>query len=509
MSTVSEIVAEELKGLGVEHFFLFTGGDHELWVAFEEHGIQQVLARSEDAAVYMADAYARVSHHPGFVYGQYGPGAGNVAGSLPEPLWAGSPVVAMASAMRRHHRHRLEYQELDQITLFLGVTKWQAEASVPSQIPHVIRAGVIHALEGTPGPVYVGIPNDLTGADYDGDDPARKTHGRTGSLTYPLFRPHPDPKDVEQALRILSEADRPLILAGKGVHASGAAKQLTQVARMLRLPVITSLSGKGSIPEDDLLAVGITGRYSHKYANQCLKEADVLLAVGSGLGGLVTDSYRLIGPQCRIVQVDLSPAAIGHNFDIELGIQADASTFLEALLECARDAGLQAAAAVSPIMESAWHRTIAERRSAWQKTFEELAASRVSPMAPEAMVRVMQEELPQDAVLLADTGYAAAWAGVLYQVRQPGQSFLRSDGSLGWAFPASLGAALASPARRVFTLIGDGGFGYHVGELETAVRLGLPVTVIVMNNGSLAFEHELMSRGVEIRSRGGTLPPLR
>ncbi len=189
MATCAEGVAEELVRLGVRHFFLFTGGDHALWVAFKRAGIRQILARSENAAVYMADAYARVTHAPAFVYGQYGPGAANVVAGLAEPWWSSSPVVVLASAMRRQHRYRFEYQDLDQPLLFAAVTKWQAEASIPEQVPHLIRAGALRAVTGNPGPVYIGVPNDLPGVSLDvpgGASPGSRT---SQPLRVPVHRP--------------------------------------------------------------------------------------------------------------------------------------------------------------------------------------------------------------------------------------------------------------------------------------------------------------------------------
>lgn len=488
MVTCADVIAAELKAMGVRHFFLFTGGDHALWVSFKRAGIAQILARSEDAAVYMADAYARVTRGPAFVYGQYGPGAANIAGSLAEPLWSLSPVVVLASAMRRSHRYRSEYQELDQPLLFAAVTKWQAEAALPEQIPHLLRAGVIRSLEGVPGPVYVGIPNDLTGAEYQGAASSAITHGRTGVLGYPLYRPRASAGEIRDALRILSAAERPMILAGRGVHISEAHHELVRVAEALGAPVVTSLSGKGAVGEGEPYAAGVVGRYSRKYANQSMLQADALLAVGTGLGGLVTDSYRLIADTCRVIHVDVSAQQIGHNFQIALGIQADAKVFLEDLA-----AQIEESDALRAREEARrhWFAENVQRKDAWTEQFLKVSAKDGRPMAPEAVVRVLQEEAPEDALVLADTGYAAAWVGALYEVRQPGQGFLRSDGSLGWAVPAAFGAQIAQPSRPVISVTGDGGFGYHVGELETAVRLGLPSILVVLNNSSLAFEYHI------------------
>lgn len=472
----------ELQALGVEHFFLMTGRDNQLWIALESVGIRQILARSEATAVYMADAYARLTGRPTFVYGAYGPGASNVAGSMAEPFWSGSPIVALTSAMRRADRMRSEYQELDQPAMFTSVTKWATEASVPTHVPRLVREAARHALSGAPGPVYLGIPNDLFEmgiADYRGPsllDAPREL---------PLTRPGPTEADAEAVVRALTTADRPIILAGNGIHQSGAHEALCRVAERLGIPVVTSNSGKGSIAETHDLALGSVGRYSRNYANAALRDADIILAVGTQLGGMVTDSYRLISPETHLIHVTIDAEVIGQNYPPHLGLVADARTFLEAVLEAADRLDYPLVAG------SAYVSRLTDERAAWRERRAALAArdgSDGEPMRPEAVMAAVEAHMADDAILVADTGYAAAWAGALAEVRVAGRQFLRADGSLGWAFPASLGAQLAAPDRQVICITGDGGFGYHVGDLETAVRLGLPVVVIILNNGTLAFE---------------------
>ncbi len=487
MTTCAEAVADELVRLGVRYFFLLTGGDHALWVAFKRAGVSQILARSENAAVYMADGYARVTQAPGFVYGQYGPGAANVVAGLAEPWWSSSPVVVLASAMRRQHRYRFEYQELDQPLLFAAVTKWQAEASIPEQVPYLIRAGVLRALAGNPGPVYIGVPNDLPGISLNVQSAGLSAQKIAQPLRFPIHRPRAPSHIVTDAARLLADARRPIILVGNGVHASGAYKELVGLAERLNVPVITSLSGKGAIAEHHRLAVGVAGRYSRNYANRCLKSADLVLAIGSRLGGLVTDSYTLIPPDCRFIHVDIDPVAIGHNFPTEVGVHADARAWLEDLPSALESVDLEKHRAE----RDQWCTQVASEKEAWWRRFLERAKRDASPIAPEALLKVLQEVISPDALVLADTGYAAAWVGALYEVRAPGRGFIRSDGSLGWALPAALGAKLAAPDRPVVAVTGDGGFGYHVGELETAVRLQLPIVVVILNNRSLAFEYHI------------------
>ena len=487
-TTTATAVALELKALGVEHLFLMTGRDNKLWIALEAAGIRHILARSEAAAVYMADAYARLLGRPTFVYGAYGPGAANVAGAMAEPFWSGSPVVAMTSAMRRADRSRKEYQELDQPALFASVTKWGIEASVPTQVPRLVREAARHALGGTPGPVYLGIPGDLFEidiADY------REPVALDRPMELPLWRPAPSDADAEAVVRALMSARRPIILAGSGIHQSGAHVALRQVAERLGVPVATSSSGKGSIAETHDLALGSVGRYSRNYANAAVRDADVVLAVGTQLGGLVTDSYKLISPDALLIHVSVDPDVIGLNFPTHLGLVADAGAFLDAILAASERLEAQPSAASAMHLED-----LARERAAWRERRAGLAAhdgNGGGPMRPEALLAVLEDQLARDAVLVADTGYAAAWAGALAEIKEAGRHYLRADGSLGWAFPAALGAQLAAPDRQVVCVIGDGGFGYHIGDLETALRLQLPVVVIVLNNQTLAFEEHVQN----------------
>ncbi len=485
MSTAAAI-AHELAAIGVEHFFLMTGRDNKLWIAMEELGIQQVLARSEASAVYMADAYARLKGRPTFVYGAYGPGAANVAGALAEPYWSGSPVVALTSTMRRTERFRKEYQELDQPPLFQSVTKWGVEASLPAHTPRLVREAARQAISGAPGPVYLGIPNDLFEAELtDHRLPATDE----APMETPLSRPAPNAADLEAAVLALISAERPIIVAGNGIHQSGAHTALRLAAERFGIPVATSNSGKGSIAETHDLAIGSVGRYSRKYANAALREADLVLAIGTSLGGMVTDSYKLIGADTRLLHVNVDPGVLGLNYPTELGIVADARMFLELLVDTAD----RMEAMPSPTAAVHMAKLVLDR-DAWRDVRAELSTRDGvdgSPMRPEAIIASLAAELASDAILVADTGYSAAWAGALSETREAGRNFVRADGSLGWAFPAALGAQLAEPDKQVVCITGDGGFGYHIGDIETAIRMQLPVIVIILNNQTLAFEEHV------------------
>ena len=495
--TVARAVALELRALGIGHLFLMTGRDNALWIALESVGVRQVLARSEGAAVYMADAYARILGRPSLAYGAYGPGAANVAGALAEPFWSSSPVVALVSAMRRTERFRKEYQELDQVPLFASVTKWGAEASDARHVLRLVRQAVRRALSGTPGPVYLGIPGDIFEeelADYR--EPAERE-----LMELPLVRPAPSPADADAVVQTLARASRPVILAGTGVHHSGAYDCLQALAERLGIPVATSSGGKGSIAETHDLALGTVGRYSRSYANEAVRNADVLLAIGTQLGGLVTDSYKLIGPDTHLIHVTLDPEVIGLNFEPRQGIVADARAFLEAVLAAVERRDARASAGAAQNLDA-----LREARWAWQERRASLASrdgSDGGPMRPEAAMAAIDEMTAHDAILVADTGYAAAWGGALAEMKLAGRQFIRADGSLGWAFPAALGAQFAAPDRQVVCVTGDGGIAYHLPDIETALRHQLPVIVVVLNNGTLAFEAH-----VQTHLYGHLVPPV-
>jgi thiamine pyrophosphate-dependent acetolactate synthase large subunit-like protein len=342
-------------------------------------------------------------------------------------------------------------------------------------------------------------------------------------------------------------AERPVLLVGNGIHQSKAYDALQQFAERLAIPIVTSVAGKGAIADSHPLAIGTAGRYSRRYANEAVASADLILAVGTGLGGMVTDSFKLIAAGCRLIHVALDPDVIGQNFPTDIGIVADARAFFEAALDAtvvlpgsasaadrtngrghpssdhpaangngrshnghrrnghesngrsmvARTGSDAATGADSQAIPAAarahraWLQLLTAHRRAWHDKRIELASQDGTdgrPMRPESMMAALNELLDDDAIVCADTGYSSAWAGGLLELRRAGRGFFRADGSLGWSFAGGLGAQMAAPNQQVVSIIGDGGFGYQLADIETAVRLGLPTVTVILNNGTLAFE---------------------
>jgi acetolactate synthase-1/2/3 large subunit len=486
--SVAEIVCRTLAAYGTEYFFCLTGGDHALWIALDDAGIEVVLCRSEHAAVYAADGYARASGKPGFVYGQYGPGVANVVAGLADPYWASSPVVSLTTSMRTGSLGRYEYQELDQLPLHGPVTAWSRTAIRADQAAPFLRTAIRVATSTPAKPVHLEIPADVLRSDLPEGEPGSEVYSEPDFGRVPALRMAPDPAGVDRALQALSTATRPVILAGTGVVLSEAWDELRQLAEVAQLPVVTSLGGKGSIDETHPLSVGLIGRYSRKVANDVVREADLLLAVGSRLGGMVTDGWKVPTQGTRIVHIDADPTVMGTTYREEVSLVGDAKLSLQALVAALRSRPGEPAAAG----HADWTRQVAARVDAWRQRAQAMADSaawKPGAIHPATVIAALREALAPTDILVTDTGYMGAWAGALYPVTAPGRHFFRAAGSLGWSMPASMGAALANPDRRVACVIGDGGVGYHLMELETALRCGIDVTVVVLDNRSLAFEY--------------------
>ena len=473
-SIVSDAIAGVLKDFGTEYFFLLTGGDQPLWIALQRAGIRMVLARSEFSAVYMADGYARASGKPGITYGQAGPGAANVAAALADPFWAQSPVVALTGATATAVAYRGEYQALEQMPLFAPVTRWSGLATSPEQVPNLLALAVTQAMSGPGGPTHLDVPRDFFGREV-----AVRPQSAAGMAA--ASPAHPDPAGIEEIMGRLAAASRPAILAGEGVVRAEATALLQAFAEAMQLPVATTMGGKTSLPGDHPLNVGVVGRYSAKVANKVLSESDCVLVVGSRLGGLATNGYTIPDRTATVLQIDIDPAVFDLTYPASVRLVADARLALDELLEQATGRCLSSDA-------TAWTQAVGQRVGAWREgvsaaTRKAASNTALSPLQVLAVLARHNQEI----TVVADTGYMAAWTGVLYPTTRPG-SYFRATGSLGWALPASLGVQLAR-REKVVCVTGDGGLGYHLTEIETAARLQLPVVVVVLNNRCLAFEY--------------------
>jgi acetolactate synthase-1/2/3 large subunit len=460
---------------------MVTGGDQELWIALRDAEIDMVLGRSERASACMADAYARLTERPAFTYGQWGPGAAVLVGGIVDAFWASTPVIAITSASSTRTRFKSGYQEIHQWPLFEPVCKLNVEVPAASRLADVLRTAYRTAVSGNPGPVHIDVTSAILAEDAGDVD----IYAEAEFTTVPPFRPQPDTIAVERAVELLQRARRPIIFAGAGVLRSHAWDELVGLAEDLRIPVATTMGGKGAIAETHPLAIGVAGTYSRRSANELVGVADVVLAVGCALGSLSTDGYSIFAPDVAIVHADIDPTVLGMSYKEAVSMQADAGAAL---------AAFRAASVGAPSRDGAeaWAADVASRTGKWRESVAAAElAGRDGAIAPAAVMRQVNSAVAPTDVVVADTGYMGAWGGALFEVKQAGLNFIRTGGSLGWALPACLGAQIARPDDRAVAIIGDGGIGYHIGDMETAVRRRLPVVVVLLNNRSLAYEYHI------------------
>jgi acetolactate synthase I/II/III large subunit len=483
------LLASLLAEHGVRHVFGVPGGQTlALYDAIldREPGMQHVLVRDERSAAYAADGYARVTGRAGVCDATVGPGAAKLPSGLGEALGASVPVVALVSELPARlapHRYRsAASQALDQAALLAAVTKWHATVPDAATLPALVRQAFREATSGRPGPVALFLPQDVL--DGPAPDYLALPPSRFGS--FPAFRPWPDPDDVAAAAAVLRTAERPFILAGGGVLHSGADAELTALAAALSAAVGTTLSGKGAIAEDHPLSVGVTGSMGTAAAAAALAEADVVLLAGTKAGSGPTFGWTLPAAGQVIVQLDLDPAELGRAFPVAAAVLADARAGLGSLRTALAGPAGQTGAEPG---RAAWRARIAELAAAWRSDRDAERASDAVPIAPQRVLAEIEAVLGGDDILICDASLASGWGGVYLEQRRSGRQVLcpRGQAGLGYALPAAIGVATARPGGRTVVLAGDGAMGYAAGELATVAELGLPVTVIVLNNRSLGW----------------------
>jgi acetolactate synthase-1/2/3 large subunit len=470
----AQALAEMLAGYGVTHLFMVPAVLRRTMAELERRtSIRRIHCHGEKAAAYMADGYARASGKPGICAAQV-IGALNLAAGLRDAYLAHAPVIALTGGRDPATKFRKVYQEIDDLPAFEPVTKWNATVDDVARFPDMLRQAFRVAVSGAPGPVHLQFRGNEGQIDIEEAEMAPAVEPRFASA--PPFRPAPDDASVRAVLAALEGAARPVIIAGGGVRASGAGAELAALAERLNIPVATSLNGKDSIPGAHPLSVGVVGTYSRESANRVVKEADLVCFVGSETGGMTTDFWKVPPIGTPAVQIDIDPEALGRNYPLQAAVLGDAKIAL------ARMAALTNAE--SAPRRAAWVGRAQALAAEWRAKYAPMLASDAVPLRPERLCAELTRHMPDDALVVVDTGHAGMWMGGMFDLRSPRQDYIRSAGHLGWAFPAGLGAKCAAPERPVLVFTGDAGFWYHIAEIETAVRWGIKTVVLVNNNGS-------------------------
>ena len=476
MMTGGRFIAETLHGYGVTHVFFVPVIIQRAMLEMEKLGIKRILTHGEKAAAYMADGYARASHKPGICAAQ-NVGAANLAAGLQDPFLAGSPVLAITGRKPRISQHRNSYQEVDHLRPFSAVTKYSVPVDTAEQLPFLLRQALREATSGAPGPVHLDLEGTSGNVVMEGEADLEVIIEKNFTRV-PAYRPEPEAEMVRAAAQALSAAQRPVIVAGGGVTASGAQQEVVQLAEMMSIPVATSLNAKTAIPDGHPLSVGVCGSYSRTCANRLVSEADLVLYIGSHTGSQVTNEWTVPSLDTPVIQIDIDPSELGRSYPAKATLQGDARACLRRLMEVLEPLG--------PRTE--WVNRAQELVAEWREGVSEVANSDGSPIRPERLCKELTDYLPSDAVLVSDTGHSGIWTGTMIDLKEQTQQYIRCAGSLGWGFPGALGAKCALPDRPVICFTGDGGFWYHMSELETALRYGINAVIVVNNNHSLNQE---------------------
>jgi acetolactate synthase I/II/III large subunit len=480
--TGSRLLAEMLKGYGVTHVFFVPTILMDALAEMDSLGIQKILTHGEKAAAYMADGYARAKNAPGVCMAQQ-IGASNLAAGLRDPYMAGSPVIAITGGPATASRYRGAYQEVEDFTQFDSVTKLSMRVDDLARFSDLVRQAFRAATSGAPGPVHLRLLGSH-GQGVEGEGELQPlAEPQFSSL--PPFRPAPEMERCRQAVEMLSKAQKPIIVAGGGVVVSGAQAELVELAEKLQLPVATSLTAKGAIPDNHPLSVGVCGTYSRACANQAVAEADLVFFVGSHAGGQVTTVWRIPAPGTRVIQLDIDAQQLGRNYPNAVSLLGDAKVGLRQMIDAAQRR--------NPDSSKAWAGRVQQLVSEWRAKAESMMKSDAVPMRPERICREVTQALPANGVVVSDTGHAGMWTGQMIDLTKPGQRYIRCEGSLGWGLPGAMGVKCALPDRPVLCFTGDGGIYYHLTELETAARHGINLVVLINNNSSLNQEIPLVS----------------
>ncbi|MDH3714748.1 MAG: thiamine pyrophosphate-binding protein [Gammaproteobacteria bacterium] len=444
-------------------------------------GLRHNLINDERCAVFAADAYAKVSGRVGLADATLGPGATNLVTGLVEALNAGSPLVAIIGDAHREHAGKNMTQETQQMEILRPAVKDILRIESVQRIPEIMRRAFAVATSGRPGPVVVDVPEDVAHGThgFDGEefaiDPAHEAA--------PALRCRPDAESILAAAQLLTVAERPVILSGGGVHISGAAAALTDFAEAYSIPVAHTLTGKGGVACTSPLNAGLFGRYD-RIANRLIEESDCLLNVGCKLGEIATKRYTVPEPGKTLIHLDIVAEEMGRTYTPAIKLWGDARAGIEDLAAAMADT-----AAEQRTRRATYAAEIPLRMQAWRESVSARLNSEDTPVHMARLLTEINRLLPAAGILVADGGFAAHWSGLLFDTRTPGRSFVPDRGlaSIGYGLPGAMGVKLARPDAPVVALTGDGGFNMVLGELETARRMELAVTIVVVNNAASGY----------------------
>jgi len=476
--TGARMVVEALKREGVEIVFGYPGGAiidvyDELYKTPEIH---HVLVRHEQGAAHAADGYARSTGKVGVAIATSGPGATNTVTGIATAYMDSIPIVVITGQVPTKLIGNDAFQEVDITGITRPITKHNFLVKRIEDLPRILKAAFYIARTGRPGPVLIDLPKDVQQAKGEFNYP-EEIHLRSYNPTY-----EPHIKQIEKAYLLLEKAERPVFLVGGGVISSGAASEVRELAERLNLPVTMTLMGLGGFPGDHDQSLGMLGMHGTYYANMAVANCDVLLAVGARFDDRVTGKVDAFAPHAKIIHIDIDPSSIQKNVKVDVPIVADCKRALTRLLEVIKEVGKP---------KKYWKERFKdwwEQIEIWRRRYPLTYKEDPNYIKPQFVIEKLYELTKGEAIICTEVGQNQMWTAQYYKFKYP-RTLISSGGlgTMGFGFPASIGAQMGNPGKLVIDIAGDGSIQMNIQELATAMDQKLPIKIIILNNGYLGM----------------------
>ena len=473
-----EAIIESLKNMGVKTIFGYPGGQTiPFYDMLYDADIDHILVRHEQAAAHAADGYARASGKVGVCLATSGPGATNLVTGIGTAYMDSSPIVAITGQVPTHLIGNDAFQEADIIGITMPIVKHSYQPKNPDLIPSMIKSSFEIASSGRPGPVLIDVPKEVQEGELTKfDDSLIETPGYNPTVKGNI-------KQIKKARDLIKQAKKPMILAGAGVIISNACCELKTLANTINAPVMTSLLGKGAFDETDDLALGMLGMHGRKVSNDYINESDLLIAIGVRFSDRTTGRLDSFVPDTKVIHIDIDPAEIGKNVDVDLPIVGDAKNVLSSLNKVLKDYKV-------PSEVSDWTNMIKQKN----KDLKPRVSYDDVPLKPQTVIKEISDVLTPESILTTDVGQNQMWAAHFFDTQKP-RKFISSGGlgTMGFGFPAAIGAKVACPDDPVVSINGDGGFLMVCQELATVREYDIPVIAVVLENRTLGMVYQWQS----------------
>ena len=473
-----EAIIESLKKMGVKTIFGYPGGQTiPFYDMLYDSELDHILVRHEQCAAHAADGYARASGKVGVCLATSGPGATNLVTGIATAYMDSSPIIAITGQVPTHLIGNDAFQEADIIGITMPITKHSFQPKNPDLIPSIIKSSFEIAATGRPGPILIDVPKEVQEGELSKfDDSIIDTPGYNPTIKGNI-------KQIKKARDLIRESKKPMILAGAGVIISNACSELKKLSDTIDAPVMTSLLGKGAIDENDDMALGMLGMHGRKVSNDYVNESDLLIAVGIRFSDRTTGRLDSFVPDTKVIHIDIDPAEIGKNVDVDLPIVGDAKNVLSSLNKILKDYE------VSDDVKS-WANMIKQKKQDLlpRVTYDDI------PLKPQTVIKEISEVLTPESILTTDVGQNQMWAAHFYNTQKP-RKFISSGGlgTMGFGFPSAIGAKVACPDDPVVSINGDGGFLMVCQELATVREYDIPVIAVVLENRTLGMVYQWQS----------------